>query len=79
MMTRILLTLLLLTVMITGCDRKPAAQLRGKAEDAADQAKEAGHNVFSGTVNAIDKAKGVGETLMDSAEAERRKIDKEGE
>jgi len=35
--------------------------------------------VFGGSVKALDKAKGVGQTLMDAAQEQRRQIDKGSE
>lgn len=78
-MKQAVLILPLLCVFVAGCEKAPAEKLKDQAEDAKDHVQEAGQNVFSGTVKAIDKAKDVGKTLMDSAEAERRKIDKESE
>jgi len=51
--------------------------MKDKAEAAKDKVKESTHNVFSGTVKAIDKAKGVGSTLMDEAAEQRRIIEED--
>lgn len=78
-MIRATVMLALVCVFIAGCEKTPAEKIKAHAEDAKEQVKESADNVWSGTVQTIDKAKGVGKTLMDSAEEQRRRIDKESE
>ena len=76
---RYTLVIAMLCVLVTGCEKSPSDEMKSKVEDAKDKAKETTHNVFSGMVNTIDKAKGVSKTVMDSAAEQRRKIDEESQ
>jgi hypothetical protein len=69
----------LLCTVAAGCEKGPSEKMKDQAEGAKEQVKESAHNVWSGTVKALDKAKAVGKTVMDSADEERRKIDRESE
>ena len=78
-MVRYSVMLALLCALVAGCGKSPGDDMKGKVEDVKAKAKETADHVWSGTVKTIDRAKGVGQTLMDSAEEQRRKIDKESE
>ncbi len=78
-MVRYTVMLALLCALVAGCGKSPSNDMKGKVDDVKDQAKETADHVWSGTVQTIDRAKGVGQTLMDAAEEQRRKIDKESE
>jgi len=71
--------LALLCALVAGCGKIPGDDMKGKVGDVKDKAKETADHVWSGTVKTIDRAKGVSQTLMDSAEEQRRRIDKESE
>jgi hypothetical protein len=71
--------IVLLCAVAAGCEKSPTEKMKDQAGNAEEQVKDSAHNVWSGTVKALDKAKAVGKTVMDSAEEERRKIDKESE
>ena len=71
--------LVLLIVFLVGCGKNDGDDIKGKVEGAKEKIKHSAENVWSGQVETLDKAKSVGKTLMDSAEEERRKIEKQGE
>lgn len=79
MMVRHAVIVALLCVFVTGCGKNTSNDMKGKVENVKDKVKDTAENVWSGQVKAIDKAKGVGKSLMDAAEDQRHKIDKESE
>ena len=69
----------LLCAFVVGCGKSASDDMQGKVGHVKDKVKDTAENVWSGQVKAIDKAKGVGKTLLDAAEEQRKKIDKETE
>jgi len=61
---------ILLVVFAAGCTQSGNG-------DAKDQSKESTTTVWSGQVQTIDKAKGVEQTLMQSAQQQSNEIDKQ--
>ena len=71
--------LVLLCGLVVGCGKSASDDMQGKVEHVKDKVKDTAENVWSGQVKAIDKAKSVGKTLLDAADEQRKKIDKETE
>ena len=71
--------LVLLSAFLAGCSKNDGDDIKGKVDGAKDKIKKSAENVWSGQVKTLDKAKSVGKTLMDTAEEERRKIEKQSE
>jgi hypothetical protein len=51
--------------------------MKGQLGDIKDKAKTSADHVWKAQVQALDKAKSVGQTLMDAAEEQRQTIEKE--
>jgi PBP1b-binding outer membrane lipoprotein LpoB len=79
MMVRRAVMVTLLCIFIADCGKNTSDDMKAKVENVKDKAKDTAENVWSGQVKAIDKAKGIGKSLMDAAEDQRHKIDKESE
>ena len=69
----------LMSALIVGCGKGTGEDMKGKVGDVKDKVKDTAENVWSGQTKAIDKARSVGKTVMDAAEAQRRKIEKDSE
>jgi len=79
MMVRQAVMAALSCVFVISCGKSPSDDMKGKVENVQDKVKDTAENVWSGQVKAIDKAKGVGKALMDAADDQRHKIEKESE
>lgn len=79
MALRYTLMLALLLALVAGCAKSDDNDVKGKLEDVKDKAKEPVAHVWSGQVKALDKAKGVEQTLMQSAQQQSREIDKQSQ
>jgi Tfp pilus assembly protein PilP len=79
MMVRFAVVMALLCAFVVGCGKSTGDDMKDKVENVKDKVKDTAENVWSGQVKAIDKAKSVGKSLMDAAEDQRHKIDKESE
>ena len=71
--------LALLCAFVVGCGKSTSDDMKGKVEDVKDKVKDTAENVWSGQVKALDKARSVGKTVMDAAEEQRQKIEKDSE
>ena len=76
---RYALVIALMCAFVAGCGKSPSDEMKSNVEHVKSTAKKAEDTVFGGSVKALDKAKGVGQSLMDSAAEQRRQIDKESE
>ena len=67
-----------LLALLGGCTKSGGDDMKAEAGDIQDKVKVSADHVWSGQVKALDKAKSVGQTLMDAAEKQRRAIDEDG-
>ena len=63
-----------LLALLAGCGEGGGSGAAAQAEDATNSVKTATDHVWSGQVEALDKAKQVGQNLMDAAERQRQDI-----
>ena len=66
-----LITVMLLAFLV-GCGKNGG-------DDMNEKAKESTHNVWSGQIQTLDKAKGVEKTVMDAAQQQRQAIENDSQ
>jgi len=64
----------ILLAFVAGCAKSGSDDLKEQAEDISNNVKGTADNVWSAQVEALDKAKRVGQRVMDAAEEQRRAI-----
>jgi major membrane immunogen (membrane-anchored lipoprotein) len=69
----------MLLALLAGCAKSGGDDMKQTAGDIKDKVKVGADNVWSAQVKALDKAKGVRQTLMDAADDQRRAIEKESQ
>lgn len=65
----------LLIAVLGGCAKSGSDDMKEQLGDIKDKAKTSADHVWQGQVQALDKAKSVGQTLMDAAEQQRQAIE----
>jgi outer membrane lipoprotein-sorting protein len=68
-----------LLAFLAGCSKSGSEDMKERMEDIKDNVKESADHVWSAQVKALDKAKGVEQTLMDAAKEQRQAMDKDSE
>ncbi len=71
-MKYLIIILILNTLLFVGCSDQ------SYVEEKPDSAKLSDDNVFKGYESALDKAKGVEQTLMDAAEKREKELQERG-
>ena len=71
-MNKFSLILFLFTLLLQGCSDQSYVEEKTSTEKLSDD------NVFKGYESALDKAKDVEQTIMDSAEQRKREIEEKG-
>lgn len=64
---------------LVGCAKSGSDDMKEQMQDMGKEVKGGADHVWKAQVQALDKAKSVGQTLMDAAEEQRRVIDKDSE
>ena len=67
----------LLFAVLGGCAKSGSDDMKEQLGDIKDKAKIGADHVWKAQVQALDKAKSVGQTLMDAAEEQRQAIEKD--
>jgi len=67
----------LLLAVLGGCAKSGSNDLKEQVGDIKDKVKTGTDHVWKAQVQALDKAKSVGQTLMDAAEEQREAIEKD--
>ena len=63
--------------ILGGCTKSGNDDMKQQLGDIKDKAKTGADHVWKAQVQALDKAKSVGQTLMDAAEEQRQAIEKD--
>ena len=77
MVFRYTVTAALLFAVLGGCAKSGSDDMKEQLGDIKDKAKTGVDHVWKAQVQALDKAKSVGQTLMDAAEEQRQAIEKD--
>ena len=72
MIVRNTLIMVMLLAFLGGCGKNGG-------DDMKEKAKESTHNVWSGQIQTLDKAKGVEKTIMDTAQQQRQAIERDSQ
>jgi hypothetical protein len=67
----------LLFAVLGGCAKSGSDEMKEQVGDIKDKATTGADHVWKAQVQALDKAKSVGQTLMDAADEQRRAIEKD--
>ena len=67
----------LLFAVLGGCSKSGSDDMKEQVGDLKDKVKTSADHVWKAQVQALDKAKSVGQNLMDAAEEQRQAIEKE--
>ena len=67
----------LLFAVLGGCAKSGSDDMKEQVGDIKDKVKTSADHVWKAQVQALDKAKSVGQTLMDSAEEQRQAVEKD--
>ena len=79
MMSRFILVVAIVFTFLVGCAKSGSDDMKEQMQDMGKEVKGGADHVWKAQVQALDKAKSVGQTLMDAAEEQRRAIDKDSE
>jgi hypothetical protein len=71
--------LVMVCALVVGCGKDDGEGAMGKASDVKAKHEVPATNVWSGQIKTIDKAKGVEQTLMQSAQQQSSEIDKQSQ
>ena len=69
----------MLVALLAGCAKSGSDDLKEQAGATQDKAKVSADHVWKAQVTALDKAKGVEQTLMNAAQEQRQAIDKQSQ
>lgn len=68
-----------LVAFLTGCAKSDSDDLKEQAENIRDNVHVTADHVWKAQVKALDKAKSVGQDLMDAAEEQRQAMERDSE
>ena len=77
MMFRYTVIAALLLAVLVGCAKSGSDDMKEQVGDIKDKVKTGADHVWKTQVQALDKAKSVGQTMMDAAEEQRLAIEKD--
>jgi hypothetical protein len=77
MVFRYMVIAALLFAVLGGCAKSGSDDMKEQVGDIKDKVKTGADHVWKTQVQALDKAKSVGQTMMDAAEEQRLAIEKD--